>query len=916
MELIEIIEKNKEKFLEFNKIKYQRFQQFVSNTNTRKVINSISFLLSVNNKKFPGYVEGGVPAGIANYSPDEETKRFVKSKFPSASIEISEHRKPFIQMLAIMGSIGTIAYNKKSDFDYWVCIDRRETNPESFENFRKKVDAIQKWASNEIKLPVHMFINDVELVRKNIFAEDEEEAFGSTVGAVLKDEFFRSSIIISGKIPFWWVVPKQTKDSEYDSILRKLPPDIFEKDFVDLGNLYEISREDFVGAALFQIIKSLGNPFKSIIKIGLLEKYLSVTGDSSLMSQKIKINVHQGNFDDTVLDSYLNMFKEVYDFYSAQIKDKSLLDMLKKNLYLKIDPQLSRYLGVKETKNIPYKVVVMFQYAKAWKWNIEMITDLDNFDNWDFNKVMEFWDTVKKFMLLSYKKISEQFPALKLEKKVSETDFMLLSRKIKTNFKQEPDKIEQFITFKDTPSEAVLYIEPLSQSIDNIEWRLYKRNSVKSDKFVTTTLKVENNLLKLLAWTSLNQIYDPSFSRMTIQSGYARVNQQQVISFLDQSSGFFKEDRIVLKNEYFLGHAFNLLNFLIIDFNIEKSEDIQTVHFLYHTSWGESYLKAYNSEESIIDILYTILKDGCRLAKSFENYCAINTPDPYKKPYKRLISLFKEAYSVIVENKRKKSARFITNIGNKYVMFTRDQDRIEKDVYPNLYNLLAAVTLKPKEQIVYHFFSGDPVFNPLNALYNQNANNPIRVAFEEKGNFLIVYIINETGNFFTFINPLKRKEECLVSLYDFCQNVSGRVSKACDYSDISRGEIRISRIAVDRYGELSVDDETAIIKGKYVLSCDNKKSLMAAVSRHKGSETVYNIVFPDKVSSGFVSFNNLSGISVSIVQYQKRGIDVSTFISDLVFSDLKPNEISMGSTLYFLEKYKMESMFARGIRNR
>ena len=60
-------------------------------------------------------------------------------------------------MLAIMGSIGTIAYNKKSDFDYWVCIDRRDTTPEKFENFKKKVEAIQKWASSEIKLPTNDF---------------------------------------------------------------------------------------------------------------------------------------------------------------------------------------------------------------------------------------------------------------------------------------------------------------------------------------------------------------------------------------------------------------------------------------------------------------------------------------------------------------------------------------------------------------------------------------------------------------------------------------------------------------------------------------------------------------------------------------------------------------------------------------
>jgi adenylate cyclase, class 1 len=912
MNFLEVIENNKNKFLEFNKIKFQRFQQFVGNTNTKKIINCIPFLLSVNHKKFPGFVEGDVPLGIVNYELDDDTKRFIRGKYPATTVEIQNTRKPFIQMLAVMGSIGTIAYNKKSDFDYWVCIDRKDTTKECFELFRKKVDSVQKWAASEIKLPVHIFINDVDLVKQNIFAEDEEEGFGSTVGAVLKDEFFRSSIIICGKIPFWWVVPQFTKDEEYNELFAKLPEEMVEKDFVDLGNLYEISKEDFLGAALFQIIKSLGNPFKSLIKIGLLEKYLTSSDDSMLMSQKVKVNVQKGNFENTVLDSYLMMFSEVYDYYSSKIQDKNLLDMLKKNLYLKIDPQLSKYVGVKDNKNIPYKVEIMFQYAKDWQWNMDKVTDLDNFDTWDFNKVMDFWDSVKKIMLLSYKNISEQFPTLKLSKKVTENDFLLLTRKIKTHFKREPEKIEQFITFKDTPSEPVLYIEPVNQTVNNIEWRLYKRNVVKTDSFITTTLKTENNLLKLLVWTSLNQIYFPTFSRLNIQSGYTRINQQQVLSLLDQSSNFFKEERITLKNQYFMEPVFNLLNFIILNFDIENVEEIQTVHFLYHTSWGESYLKEYGSEENLISILYTVLKDGYRLKRNFEDYCTLNSPDPYKKPYKRIISLFKEAYSVIVENEKSFSARFIVTLQNKFVMITREGKKIDHEVYPNLVSLLTGITLKPKKQITFGFFSGDPAFASLSALNTFSEKNSIAIAYEEKGNFFITYVINETGNLFSFIKPVSMKEEFLIYLYDFCQNLFKRISKVFEQKNGKKNEIKINKIKTDKFGELTVSDETANIKGKLILISENKRGLSAAIEK-RGNETFYNIVYQDRTSSGFVSFKDLGKISAKLLLDKKKGINVTSIVRDLVFSNSKDQSM-MGSTVYFLEKYKIESMIEKGMK--
>ncbi len=910
MEFIETIKSNREKFLKFNEIKFNRFQQLITNVNTRRVINSIPFLFCVNHKKLPGFINGDIPLGIANYTVDEETKKFIRGKFPTAKVEI-DTGPPFIEMLAIMGSIGTIAYNKKSDFDYWVCINKKDITDKQFENFRIKVDAIQKWASAEIKLPVHIFINDVDYIKQNIFAEDEEEAFGSTVGAVLKDEFFRSSIILSGKTPFWWVVPKFVNDTEYNNLYTRLQDDEIVQNFVDLGNLYEISREDFLGAALFQIIKSLGNPFKSIIKIGVLEKYLTDTSESPLLSQKVKTNMLRENLDNTILDGYLMMFKEVYDYYSSKHEDDDLLDILKKNLYLKTDPQISKYLGIKDKKNIPYKVEVMFKYVKEWGWDIKKITELDNFDNWDFNMIMEFWDSVRRFMLLCYQRISVQLPALSAGKKIPESDILLLSRKIKTHFRREQDKIDQFISFKDTPSEAALYLEPVTQDIHDVDWRLYKRDTSGKDKLKTTTLKTEKSLLKLIIWASLNRIYDPVSSRFNLQSGYSRINQPQIINLLNQTSEFFRFDKINIRNDYFLNPEFNLLNFIIINFDTEKAEEITNLYFLYHTSWGESFLKEYKSEEDLAEILHTVLRDGLKQKKSFENYCALNTPDPYKKIYKSIINLFKEAYTALIENTNTDSARFITHIGNKFIVFTRNGDTLEKNEFPNIFNLLATVTLKPKKQIEYKFPSNDAALSSLDAVFNISKNHPITIAYEEKGDFIITYIINENGNLFTFFKPKISKNDFLSDLFNFCQNIIKRVKKMDVFSSIDKGDICVQYFKTDRFGKLSTSDDTHTIKGQSVLKYENTNALTASVIKHKNNEPFYNIIFPDKASSGFIPIKDFGKLSKKILELRNSGIQVNNTIKDLVFSDLKKEEITLGSTLYFLEKYRIESILEK-----
>ena len=95
---------------------------------------------------------------------------------------------------------------------------------------------------------------------------------------------------------------------------------------------------------------------------------------------------------------------------------------------------------MKDRDGLPYKVLVMFKYVKEWGWSGKEIQALDNFEEWDYNRTMVFWNMVKKFMLLSYQKIATQLPAMKLEQKISESDFKLLSGKIKSHFVQRAEQ--------------------------------------------------------------------------------------------------------------------------------------------------------------------------------------------------------------------------------------------------------------------------------------------------------------------------------------------------------------------------------------------------------------------------------------------------------------------------------------------
>ncbi len=902
MTFTEKIEKNHKNFLIFNKTKYEKFQSLIPNNNIRRIVNSIPFLLCVNDKKIPGYVEGPSPLGIYGYTPDKDTVKYIESRFHRPGLNL-ENPAPIVQMLALLGSVATIAYTRDSDFDYWVCIDRKNYSPEELAAFEAKVTAIQNWAMKEINIEVHLFINDIDNIHRNIYAEDDDEAFGSTIGATLKDEFYRSSVIIAGKTPFWWVVPR-INDDDYLKLFEQLPQELRETKFVDLGNLYSITKEDFLGAALFQLIKALGNPFKSILKIGILEKYLFDSGMTHLLCHKLKTAVHKGIFDDRTIDSYIILFEEVYDYYNKSLQDKQLLNILRQNLYFKINPQLSKYSGLKDSKNLPYRVGIMFDYVKQWGWTESMIKDNDNFDNWDYRKIITFWNQVKTFMLLSYQKISMELPALNLSQKISSSDFTLISRKIKSHFSANEGEIDQYVTFKETPNESILYIEPATGSVDNSEWRLYKRDTSEGARFVPTTLKTENDLVKLAAWAAMNKLYSPVFTRMQIQSGYSRINQNLITELMNSISSLFNEKDIPITNAFYLNPAFNIMNMVIINFNIENADSIRCIYHIYRTSWGQSFIKRYSSSETLVDILKIILNDGLVQKRPFDDYCSIVTPEPFKKLYKDIIRIYKDAYSCAVEAGATKQPRFTAKLEGKYISVSKRAGALRFSVFDNPLKALAEISLSPFRHPENIFFPNDTRLNVLSQIMARHKPGCVSVVYEEISSYVFIYLTDDCGNLFTFIKPLDQKDRYLACLFEFCKNTIDSVYADSAGSVPSR-EYDFHKMSISKQGDISFSNETSSVREQHLLKFAGGSYLSAEVAGFGTKEPLYDISSAFG-STGPVPLNQIGPASA------QRGIPAgsSAVLTGLRFSGPVTKQNS-GTTRYFLEKYKIELMLGR-----
>lgn len=898
MKLNSVIEENYNSFLKFNQMKLDRFQQLFASTNIKRVINSIPAILSMNDRKVPGYIDEKCPYGISGYQPDTEVVRYIKSRFGTDYVLSEKNR--FIEMLAVMGSVGTIAYTKKSDFDYWAVVDRSKTDEKGLRLFQKKIEEVQKWAEKEAGVEVHIFINDVHNLKQNIFAEDDEEGFGSTVGAVLKDEFFRSSIIVAGKIPFWWVVPKFVIDEEYDKIFNHISEEEREGKFVDIGNLYKISKEDFMGAALFQLIKAIGNPFKSILKIGILERYLFSDQSVLLLSQRVKTSIIRNEITATILDSYLLMFNEVYKYYEEVLTDKSLLLILRQNLYLKIDPQLSKYLALKDKKNLPYKVVVMFKVTHEWGWGIDELRDLDDFESWDYNRIIQFWNYIKKFMLLSYQKISREMPTMNLQNKISESDFKLLSSKLKANFSIEPDKIENFITFKDTPNEPYLYIEPDSRSVKESGWRVYKKirtENGKNEKEIA--IKSEDDLVKLLAWCSINQVYEPTFSRLYIDSGYNHISKSLITELLNKIFEMFNTEKVHLGNKLYLQSPRTYKNMIVMNFSDSKAATISSFYHLYMNSWGETFLKHYTNPSDLVMIFSKIIKDGPMNNRNFDEFCYFVSPEPHKKLYKSIEKTFRNAYDFFVNGKQYVKQRLLISIDNNLVCATKEDTEISVASFSSDIELLSYVSQRPFRYPDNRIYSEDNFeLSMIDEIYGKRVNSTITMVFEDKQKYTMIYVIDENGNLFTYI---KRKGEGdpVPACYRFCMNTISNIRKAKIGKNINE-DIQCYKLDVDKFGKFSFKDDSRNVRQLDSLYSNTENGIMVDVALKDGN-TFYSI----RTSGGRTSAVTLSGIPAILRELGKKR---TCEIIDIKFHNFPADKIEVGSTIYFYEKYRIEKV--------
>ena len=624
---------NRQAFKRFNQFKIDRTLNTLSAID-RLIFTTVPRLLHVNQEGLPGYVdEKNIPCGIMNFTMDHESLVAAEKLFPDIIIRRQANLNPVIHTALLMGSLGSIAQSKKSDLDYTLLVDNNSFSPEGLKLFQKKLNLIETWTWDNYHLETHFFINDHNEVRNNIFGESDSESTGSALAKLLKEEMYRTMIIVTGKIPYWLIAPVDCDDNRYAELIEMIQNNktlLKREEYIDMGNVDDISDGEFFGASIWALIKSFKSPFKTLMKMGVLEDYMFTETKSNLLCHQVKQRIFDGTPYEKI-DPYLLMFTRVQKFFSDTKNDPEV-DALRAAFYLKVGTQVSGEELEHGSKH--WKKITLIKMLKDWGWDGSKVDHINKYYiDWQMNQKVELGDRINKILMSSYKNISEKNSKLDAsETLITEKDTNLLGRKLFSAYRTAPNKVENIGALIDgkTNEQYLTFLHEIPKSKEESgNWYLIRGKApayidqVNSDFIIKKTTLLPS----LIAFTANNHLYskkiekyDDENTEVLLQSEGGSIKSKDLLHLLDQISSFIASVNIAaISNDDLLADAQIKQLFMIVDFgnpppmlitagdikeckNSEELNDflnnrlerIQSISTIYITTWGELFCKTYS----------------------------------------------------------------------------------------------------------------------------------------------------------------------------------------------------------------------------------------------------------------------------------------------------------------------------------
>lgn len=628
------LQRIKQRFLEINNKRLERAFCTLS-SRQQMVLRLLPLLLHTNHPLLPGYVSGTTPSSFTGYEPSAELIQDAQRLARSFTYRAARgYSKDDLYSLFLMGSSGSIGYVAQSDMDFWLCHDP-QLDPQSIAELRRKCDELELWAAS-MGAEIHIFLIDPQQ-----FALGEKEGqltsddCGTTQHYLLLDEFYRTAVWLAGRTPIWWHVPVY-EEHRYADYCQTLLDKRFvrEQDVVDLGHLAQIPASEFVSAGMWQLFKGIEAPYKSLLKLLLIEVYASEYPQVNCISLEFKQAVYQDliNFDE--LDAYVMLYRRLAQ-HLQQRDEPERLELMRRCFYLKVEKKLTRPL-THASKS--WQRILLEKLCRQWQWSEKQLRHLDNRDNWKTPEVQAERRLLVSELMYSYRFLSQLAQQLQVGSAINDRDMAILGRRLYATFERKADKIE-FINPGIAPSlaeDTLTLVECASEDSDETYWALYQGSVTLQNWSLHAPLKRMRELMALLVWAHLNAVVDGG-TRVSVLPHLSDLRERELYSvfqslrqcfplplrpvaeteLLRQSSPVrvlllvnLGIDPLPALSQHNVHIATEQTN--VLDFSGRRENLVLTLDQVVINSWNEMLVRRFEGESALLDCLVALLNEYAR----------------------------------------------------------------------------------------------------------------------------------------------------------------------------------------------------------------------------------------------------------------------------------------------------------------
>jgi len=785
----------RKRFLAINRERLRRTEGALSWRN-RDFLDLLPLLFHINHAMLPGFVSKQTPAGISNWTATK--KGLVAGKRIAKSFDYKKRalRTFDIHSIFLMGSVGTIAHSEKSDFDVWVC-HRPGLDKEQLFQLAEKCESIEEWADSA-GLEVHFFLMDAEDFRSGNVVELSSESSGSTQHHILLEEFYRTGLLVAGRYPVWWLVPPD-EEKNYKKFVSRLIKQRFipENEVIDFGGLSEIPVEEFFGAALWQVYKGIDSPYKSVLKMLLMEAYAAEYPNSDLLSLRFKRAIYDGVTDLDLIDPYTILLEKL-EHYLNNKKLPERLDVVRRCFYFKVELSLSH----QSKMNRNWRWERMLELAEAWHWSEGHIEMLDDRKSWNVHQVLKERRVLVDEITHSYMALSKFARTHSDLARIEQKDLNILGRKLYAAFERKAGKIETInrgISSNITESNITI-IQSSGKGAEE-SWSLYP--SVVEGHEPGGSLKRARSVVEVLAWCHFNCLVGPrTIITLLLSNGILDVKETRAILDAFQTlfpkgglreAGIenFKNPPLIEEGCMFanvgidplprhsrrgtdlVSDQADVMNYSGFSLNLALTFDLVVV-----TSWQEVITYKYTGIEGLLDC--------------FSQYLYWNTADNAAEPpamrafsyssshsraiAQRIEELYKDVAATFSNTHKKGGARYILQVEKHYYLLESSAGAFsysQQATYEKLLETLASPqdTFRPIKVDRHALLS-----TPLPSILAKNRTGFIQMFYFCLDDDVDIFVLDENGSLFHQRIPYF-EDEALVNHYSrFFEAVLNRQS--------------------------------------------------------------------------------------------------------------------------------------------